>query len=90
MTYDNFSGIKINLYDNDHAPPHFHALYQSDEALIEIDTLIIIEGWIPPAQLKKVQRRFKNKKLELRTEFERISPKTNYAHPAPDTGDKDC
>lgn len=88
MTYDNFDGIKINLYDNDHAPPHFHALYQGNEALIEIDTLLVMDGWIPPAQLKKVERRFKNKKAELRTQFELISPKTNHAHPAPDIGDK--
>lgn len=88
MNYDNFNGIKINLYDNDHAPPHFHAIYQGYEALIEIDTLFVMEGWIPPAQLKKVERRFKDKKTALRTEFERLSPKTNHAPPAPDIGNK--
>ena len=86
MTYDHFDGIKINLYDNDHPPPHFHALYQGHEALIEIDTLFVLNGWIPPVQLGKIERRFKNKKVELRTLFELLSPKINHANPAPNTG----
>jgi len=34
-----FYGIVIYMYDNDHAPPHFHAEYGSEEALIRIDPL---------------------------------------------------
>lgn len=39
-----FFGIIIRMYYNDHDPPHFHAVYGDDEALIGIDTLSIIRG----------------------------------------------
>jgi Domain of unknown function (DUF4160) len=37
-----FYGISIYFYDNDHAPPHFHARYAGDEALFSIETLQIL------------------------------------------------
>jgi hypothetical protein len=33
-----FYGIVIEMYFDDHPPPHFHALYAGEEALIVIDT----------------------------------------------------
>ena len=33
-----FFGIMIYMYWRDHCPPHFHARYQDDEAVIEIQT----------------------------------------------------
>lgn len=42
-----FYGIAIYLYYNDHAPPHFHAIYTGSEALIGIDPVRIIEGNLP-------------------------------------------
>ena len=42
-----FFGIIIRMYLNDHPPPHFHALYGDDEALIEIDTLGLLRGSLP-------------------------------------------
>ena len=42
-----FYGIVIALYYNDHAPPHFHALYSGSEARIRIDTLETLTGTIP-------------------------------------------
>lgn len=43
-----FYGIIIKMFYNDHNPPHFHAEYQDDEALIEIGTLTFIKGDLPP------------------------------------------
>ena len=43
-----FYGIIIRLYFDDHAPPHFHASYGGDEAVVEIDTLAVIHGNLPP------------------------------------------
>ena len=71
---DSFNGIKIYIYDNDHNPPHFHANYGNERALIEIDTLEILAGDLPPAQLKKVRKWAKDKQLSLRQEFELINP----------------
>ena len=42
-----FYGIIIRLYFDDHAPPHFHASYGGDEAVVEIDTLAVIHGNLP-------------------------------------------
>jgi hypothetical protein len=42
-----FFGIVIAMYFDDHAPPHFHALYSGTEARIRIDTLELIDGHLP-------------------------------------------
>jgi len=42
-----FYGIRIYMYYNDHAPPHFHAGYAEDEAVFTIDTLQVLYGWVP-------------------------------------------
>lgn len=42
-----FFGLVINMYHNDHQPPHFHASYGEFEVLIEIGTLAVYEGSLP-------------------------------------------
>ncbi len=42
-----FYGIIIRMFYNDHNPPHFHVIYQNDEALFDIKTLEILEGRLP-------------------------------------------
>ena len=42
-----FYGIIIRMFFNDHNPPHFHAIYQNSEAIIDIKTLAILEGSLP-------------------------------------------
>jgi hypothetical protein len=49
-----FFGIIIAMYFNDHNPPHFHAKYGDDEALISIKDFSIIEGQIPSRALGMV------------------------------------
>ena len=39
-----FYGIAIQIYYNDHAPPHFHASYAGQNAVIDIETLSLIQG----------------------------------------------
>ena len=39
-----FYGIIIRMFYDDHPPPHFHAVYESDQAQININTLEVIEG----------------------------------------------
>lgn len=43
-----FYGISIYMYFREHSPPHFHAVYGDDEALISIKDLGIVSGWLPP------------------------------------------
>jgi hypothetical protein len=46
-----FFGIVIYIYFREHNPPHFHAVYGETEALIEIKTLGILTGSLPPRAL---------------------------------------
>jgi hypothetical protein len=39
-----FYGIIIKMYFDDHNPPHFHAEYGADGAIIDINNLAIIDG----------------------------------------------
>ena len=43
-----FLGIIITMNYNDHAPPHFHARYGGDQAIIEIETLHVLGGRLSP------------------------------------------
>jgi hypothetical protein len=49
-----FYGIVIQMFWNDHAPPHFHALYGEYEAIIDIHTLEVIVGSMPRRALSLV------------------------------------
>lgn len=42
-----FYGIVIQMYFNDHAPPHFHARYGNDRAVICIDPPAVLNGRLP-------------------------------------------
>ena len=50
-----FFGIYIRMYFDDHNPPHIHAEYQGQEALIEIKTGIIMQGKLPKKALKIIK-----------------------------------
>jgi len=43
-----FFGILIAMNYNDHPPPHFHARYGNNKAIIDIRTLRLLEGELPP------------------------------------------
>jgi hypothetical protein len=53
-TISTFYGIVVRMYWNDHAPPHFHAVYGDDEAKLKIRTLEVIEGSLPNRALALV------------------------------------
>ena len=39
-----FYGIVIQMYFDDHAPPHFHARYAGSRAVVNIDPPILLHG----------------------------------------------
>jgi hypothetical protein len=43
-----FLGIIIKMFHEDHSPPHFHAEYSGNIALIDIRNLSIFAGRLPP------------------------------------------
>lgn len=51
-----FYGIVIRMYflQSEHNPPHIHAIYGDNVALIDIKTLNILEGYLPPKALSLV------------------------------------
>lgn len=49
-----FYGIVIQMFWRDHNPPHFHASYGGEEALLNIQTLEVMEGSIPRRALSLV------------------------------------
>ena len=50
-----FFGITIYMYYDDHNPPHFHAVYGGETALISIIDGSIFKGTFPIKQSRMVQ-----------------------------------
>lgn len=46
-----FFGIIIAMFYDEHNPPHFHARYGQAHAVIEIASLRVLEGHLPPRAL---------------------------------------
>ena len=46
-----FYGIIIAMFWDDHNPPHFHARYGRHKAAMEIESLRILDGSLPPRAL---------------------------------------
>jgi len=42
-----FYGIVVYMYWDDHAPPHFHAIYGGEEAQVAIDGPTFLSGSLP-------------------------------------------
>ena len=76
-----FFGVIIQMFGNDHNPPHFHVIYNEYRALIEIKTGEILQGSLPGRQLKvladihreELMRNFNNLRTEIQT-FNKIKP----------------
>lgn len=50
-----FFGIIIRMYFDDHNLPHFHAEFQEHRVIIDIQNPMLLDGYLPPKQLKLVQ-----------------------------------
>lgn len=71
-----FFGIKIHVYPNEHLPPHCHCTYAEYKLMVNLVTLEIIEGRLPPRALKRVMKRLsieENRQILLE-DFYRINP----------------
>lgn len=65
-----FYGIIIAMFFDDHNPPHFHARYAGKKAAIEIESLHILEGSLPPRALGLVIEWASQHKVELYDNWE--------------------
>ncbi len=77
-----FFGIIIRMYFDDHEPPHFHAEYQGESAIIGLDGSVIVgelprtakrlvKDWAHIRQQELIANWAKAKKLEP---LEQIAP----------------
>jgi hypothetical protein len=70
-TISRFYGILIRMYFDEHPPPHFHAAYGDDEAVILIVTGEVLEGHLPPRALRLVREWVEIHRDELRANWVR-------------------
>lgn len=66
-----FYGIVIAMYFNDHAPPHFHAVYGGHEGVVEIGSLRMLAGSLPIRALRLVREWADLHRSELLANWER-------------------
>ena len=73
-----FLGIVIYMYFNEHNPPHFHAEYNEYKAAIEIDSLGLIRGKLPPKVMILVVEWAQNHQAELMENWDSIKYTGKY------------
>jgi hypothetical protein len=78
-----FFGIVIAFYWADHLPPHFHAKYTGDEAMIAIGTGEVLRGSLPRRALSLVDEWRKMRVAELTDNWERARRREALAYIAP-------
>jgi hypothetical protein len=67
--------IKIQVYFRDHMPPHFHAIYNEYEVLIEINSLEVYSGSLPHKQMKKVREYAEKNQEFILKKWNEFNPK---------------
>jgi hypothetical protein len=55
-TISSFHGVLIRMFWAEHPPPHFHAQHSDDEAVIDIASLNVVAGALPPRILRLTLR----------------------------------
>lgn len=60
-----FYGIKIYIFYDDHAEPHFHAYYGGDEGEISVRNGKLINGKLPPRASRLIKEWMNDHKEEL-------------------------
>lgn len=59
------------MYFGGHNPPHFHAHYEGEEALVEIGTLVVVAGRLRPRAMGLVVEWASLHQAELEAAWER-------------------
>jgi Domain of unknown function (DUF4160) len=66
---------KIAMYAGDHLPPHFHVLMRDGrEVQIEIATLVVMAGAVPPPVLRTALGWAERNRPLLGAEWDRLPP----------------
>ncbi|WP_406603755.1 DUF4160 domain-containing protein [Neolewinella aquimaris] len=67
-------GVKVQMFMNDHPPPHFHVVFAEYKAQIEIATMKVMNGSLPKRKLKIVARWGRENERALSELFNRLNP----------------
>jgi uncharacterized protein DUF4160 len=67
-----FYGIVIRMYYNDHNPPHFHAIYGREEAVIGINPVALLWGDLPRRALAMALEWAALHQQELQANWQRL------------------
>lgn len=78
-----FFGIVIKMFFDDHNPPHFHAEYAGNIALIGIRTLAVFSGRLPPRAMGLVIEWATLHQQELLADWERAQAQQDLRPIAP-------
>jgi hypothetical protein len=78
-----FFGIVIKMFFDDHNPPHFHAEYAENVALIDIRTLSVFAGRLPPRAMGLVIEWATLHQQELFADWERARTQQDLQRIAP-------
>ena len=78
-----FFGIAIAFYWEDHLPPHFHAKYSGEEAMIDIRTGEVLEGVTSRRALAMVEEWRTLHEAELLDNWERARNRQPLAYIPP-------
>ena len=81
-TISRFYGIIIFMNYNDHQPPHFHARYQDQEIIVEIETGLV-EGRMSKRALRMVLEWAELHQAELQENWERARQRQSLNAIAP-------
>lgn len=74
-----FYGIVVQVYYGDHPPPHVHASYGEHAAVLDVETLALIEGRLPARALGLLIEWATLHQAELREAFRKAA---NLERPA--------
>ena len=78
-----FFGIAVVFYWEDHLPPHFHAKYGDDEAMIDIRAGAVLRGALPRRALSLVEEWRAMHVEELLDNWERARARQPLVYIAP-------
>ncbi len=66
-----FYGIVVYMYWKDHNPPHFHAIYAGDEALVTIADGTVLAGSLPRTAARLVREWTQLRQEDLMANWDR-------------------
>ncbi len=70
-TIADFYGVTIQMYYDEHEPPHFHARYGGAKALVRLSDGEIIAGELPPTAARMVRQWALARRSELQDNWHR-------------------